>query len=93
MSDRSITIWNLLVGFTIVSLIATSFKLFPMNSKYNRLKAAAADLNSERTKSLRILLPIWKAGSRNVVTMHLILKTPPCFLQMFLLLQMAQVEE
>ena len=38
MSDRSITIWNLLVGFTIVSLIATSFKLFPMNSKYNRLK-------------------------------------------------------
>ena len=69
MSDRSITIWNLLVGFTIVSLIATSFN-FPMNTKYNRLKAAAADLEFGRIRNLRIL-PIWKAGLRNVVTMHL----------------------
>ena len=52
MSDRSITIWNLLVGFTIVSLIATSFKLFPMNNKYNRLKAAAADLEFGTDKEL-----------------------------------------
>ena len=38
MSDRSVTIWNLVVAFTVVSLVATSFKLFPMNKKYSRLK-------------------------------------------------------
>ena len=58
MSDRSITIWNLLVGFTIVSLIATSFKLFPMNNKYNRLKAAAADLEFGTDKELENIIPI-----------------------------------
>ena len=56
MSDRSITIWNLLVGFTIVSLIATSFKLFPMNTKYNRLKAAAADLEFGTDKELENII-------------------------------------
>ena len=52
MSDRSVTIWNLLVGFTILSLIATSFKLLPMNSKYNRLRDAAADLQFGTDKEL-----------------------------------------
>ena len=56
MSDRSITIWNLLVGFTIISLIATSFKLFPMNGKYNRLKAAAADLKFGTDKELENII-------------------------------------
>ena len=56
MSDRSVTIWNLLVGFTIVSLISTSFKLFPMNSKYNRLKAAAADLEFGTDKELENII-------------------------------------
>ena len=44
MSDRSVTIWNLVVAFTVVSLVATSFKLFPMNKKYSRLKEAAEDI-------------------------------------------------
>jgi len=56
MSDRSVTIWNLLVAFTIVSLIATSFKLFPMNKKYNRLKAAAADLQFGTDKELENII-------------------------------------
>ncbi len=56
MSDRSITIWNLLVGFTILSLVATSFKLFPMNSKYGRLKAAAEDLQFGTDKELENII-------------------------------------
>ena len=56
MSDRSVTIWNLLVGFTIVSLVATSFKLFPMNKKYNRLKQAAADLKFGTDKELENII-------------------------------------
>ena len=38
MSQRSLTIWNLLIGLTIVSIIAMSFKLYPMNKKFNRLQ-------------------------------------------------------
>ncbi len=56
MSDRSITIWNLLVGFTILSLVATSFKLFPMNSKYVRLKEAAEDLQFGTDKELENII-------------------------------------
>ena len=37
MSDRSLTIWNLLIGITILSILAMSFKIFPMNKKYNKL--------------------------------------------------------
>ena len=52
MSERSVTIWNLLVGITIVSLIATSFKLFPMNKKYNRLKERSNNLQFGTDKEL-----------------------------------------
>ena len=56
MSDRSVTIWNLVVAFTISSLIATSFKLFPMNKKYNRLKQAAEDLQFGTDKELENII-------------------------------------
>ena len=56
MSERSVTIWNLLVGFTIISLIATSFKLFPMNKKYNRLKQASEDLKFGTDKELENII-------------------------------------
>ena len=56
MSDRSMTIWNLLVAFTIVSLIATSFKLYPMNKKYNRLREAAKDLQFGTDKELENII-------------------------------------
>ena len=52
MSDRSTTIWNLLVGLTIVSLLGTSFKLFPMNKKFNRLKARASNVQFGTDKEL-----------------------------------------
>lgn len=38
MSDRSKTIWNLIIGVFVLSIIATGFKIFPMNKKYNKIK-------------------------------------------------------
>ena len=52
MSERSVTIWNLVVGFSIVSIIAMSFKLFPMNKKFIRLKDRSADLQFGTDKEL-----------------------------------------
>ena len=37
MSDRSKTVWNLVVGIAIFSIIAASFKLIPMNKKYSKI--------------------------------------------------------
>tara|TARA_B100000686_G_scaffold340289_1_gene415751 strand:+ start:150 stop:638 length:489 start_codon:yes stop_codon:yes gene_type:complete len=56
MSDRSITIWKLLVSFTILSLVATSFNLFPMHGKYKRLKQAAEDLQFGTDKELENII-------------------------------------
>ena len=56
MSDRSVTIWNLLVGFTIVSLIATSFTLFPLNKKYNRVKDRSSNLQFGTDKELEDII-------------------------------------
>ncbi len=56
MSERSKTIWNLMVGFTIVSIIAMSFTLFPMHNKYNRLKDRAANLQFGTDKELENII-------------------------------------
>ena len=56
MSERSITIWNLVVGFSIVSIVAMSFKLFPMNKKFNRLKDRSADLQFGTDKELENII-------------------------------------
>ena len=56
MSDRSVTIWNLRVGFTIVSLDATSIKLFPMNKKYNHVKARSSNLQFGTDKELEDII-------------------------------------
>ena len=56
MSERSITIWNLLVGITIVSLIATGFKLFPMNKKYGRVKDRSSNLQFGTDKELEDII-------------------------------------
>jgi len=56
MSERSLTIWNLLVGITVVSLIATSFKLFPMNSKYGRMKDRSANVQFGTDKELEDII-------------------------------------
>ena len=56
MSERSLTIWNLLIGITIVSLIATGFKLFPMNKKYNRVKARSSNVQFGTDKELENII-------------------------------------
>jgi hypothetical protein len=56
MSERSVTIWNLLVGITIISLIATGFKLFPMNKKYNRIKARSSNVQFGTDKELENII-------------------------------------
>ena len=56
MSQRSLTIWNLLIGFTIVSIIAMSFKLFPMNKKYDQLKSRSANLKFGTDKELENII-------------------------------------
>jgi len=56
MSDRSVTIWNLLVGFTIVSLVATSFTLYPMYKKYNRVKERSSNLQFGTDKELEDII-------------------------------------
>ena len=56
MSDRSNTIWNLLVGFTVLSLLAISFKLFPMNKKYSRLKTRSSNVQFGTDKELENII-------------------------------------
>ena len=60
MSERSVTIWNLVVGFSIVSIIAMSFKLFPMNKKFNRLKDRSADLQFGTDKELENIISYYQ---------------------------------
>jgi len=55
MSERSVTIWNLLVLFTIISLVASSFSVFPMNKKYNRVKKRSTDLQFGTDKELETI--------------------------------------
>lgn len=56
MSDRSLTIWNLLIGITIFSALAISFKLFPMNNKYNKLKKRSANVQFGTDKELENII-------------------------------------
>ena len=67
MSDRSVTIWNLLVGFTIVSLVATSFKLFPMNKKYNRVKVRSSNLQFGTDKELEDIISYLEVEVKRVL--------------------------
>ena len=39
MSERSLTIWKLLITFTMLSLIAGGFSLYPKNKKYQKIIA------------------------------------------------------
>lgn len=53
MSDRTKTIWNLIVGFFVVSIIAAGFKLFPMNKKYDRIKDRSRNLQFGTDEELK----------------------------------------
>lgn len=56
MSDRSLTIWNLLIGMTILSILAMSFKIFPMNKKYNKLKKRSSNIQFGTDKELENII-------------------------------------
>jgi len=56
MSDRSLTIWNLLIGITILSILAMSFKIFPMNKKYNKLKKRSLNIQFGTDKELENII-------------------------------------
>ena len=42
MSERSLTIWKLLITFTMLSLIAGGFSLYPKNKKYQKIIAKSS---------------------------------------------------
>ena len=42
MSDRSLTIWKLLVAFTFLSIIAAGFSIYPKNKKYVKIIAKSS---------------------------------------------------
>ncbi len=80
MSERSLTIWNLLVGFTIVSIIAMSFKLFPMNKKYNRLKDRSADLQFGTDKELENIISYLESRLEDRSEFQFIIENTPMLL-------------
>ena len=42
MSDRSLTIWKLMITFAIVSIVAGGFNLYPKNKKYRKIIAKSS---------------------------------------------------
>ena len=42
MSDRSLTIWKLLITFTLLSIISGGFSLYPKNKKYRKIIAKSS---------------------------------------------------
>ena len=42
MSERSNTIWNLLITFAVLSIVAGGFSLYPKNKKYRKIVAKSA---------------------------------------------------
>jgi len=80
MSERSLTIWNLLVGFTIISIIAMSFKLFPMNKKYNRLKDRSADLQFGTDKELENIISYLESRLEDRSEFQFIIENTPMLL-------------
>ena len=42
MSERSLTIWKLLITFAILSIVAGGFSLYPKNKKYRKIIAKSS---------------------------------------------------
>ena len=80
MSDRSNTIWNLLVGFTVLSLLAISFKLFPMNKKYSRLKARSSNVQFGTDKELENIITFLEDRLENRSEFKFIIENTPMML-------------
>ena len=80
MSERSVTIWNLVVGFSIVSIIAMSFKLFPMNKKFNRLKDRSADLQFGTDKELENIISYLEGRLEDRSNFQFVIENTPMLL-------------
>ena len=80
MSERSVTIWNLVVGFSIVSIIAMSFKLFPMNKKFNRLKERSEDLQFGTDKELENIISYLEGRLKERSDFQFIIENTPMLL-------------
>ena len=52
LDGRSQTIWMLLTGLTVISLVAMSFKIYPMTKKWQEVKAAAEEIQFGTDKKL-----------------------------------------
>ena len=42
MSERSLTIWKLLVTFSVLSIFAAGFSIYPKNKKYGKIIAKSS---------------------------------------------------
>jgi len=52
MSQRNVTIWNILIGISMISIIAMAMKIFPMDKKYSRIKTRAGNQEFGTDKKL-----------------------------------------
>ena len=52
MSDRSLTIWKLVVGFAILSIFISGLKLRPVNKKYSSILKKASNVQFGTDKDL-----------------------------------------
>jgi len=52
MSERSLTIWKLLISFTVLSIVASGFNLYPKNKKYKKIVARSSESNFGTDKEL-----------------------------------------
>ena len=64
MSERSLTIWKLLITFSVLSIVAGGFSLYPKNKKYqkiieileeNKMKVVLLKAISEGAKRSKLL--------------------------------------
>ena len=80
MSQRNITIWNLLVGMSIFSLIAMGMKIFPMDKKYSRMKSRSENIEFGTDKKLENVISYLEKRLEDQSVYKFSLKTEPMHL-------------
>ena len=80
MSQRNITIWNLLVGMSIFSLIAMGMKIFPMDKKFSRMKSRSENIEFGTDKKLENVISYLEKRLEDQSVYKFSLKTEPMYL-------------
>ena len=80
MSQRNITIWNLLVGISIFSLIAMGMKIFPMDKKFSRMKSRSENVEFGTDKKLENVISYLEKRLEDQSVYKFSLKTEPMYL-------------